>query len=753
MKKFDIYGDQVKLNYNSNYKIKTTIGGYLTFFSLFLILYYFYQEESDIFYKKQPKVFQENKMSRQSNNITLDKNNFRLYFNVLDSNRRQIDLTNYFVLELRTRTRNSLKNKFNVNKIDFEKCKMNHLKDDPIFNDSNEFKETYILEKQYYCLKSMNYSHNIYGVWLEKEMEFLQISLFKCEDYFKLYINETKENTKCKSNSEVLKLIEDNKLLLSIYYTKNHLDLTDYEKPIQKYLKEDYYYLPYKNEYRFFSYFLNNIYVSTDYGYFFESISTSNFVNMVFNYSDEAKDNGKTGIISIDIISGNEITEYRRSYSKILSILSDTGGVIQILSLIFFLICSLFYKVERSKMMINNFFTYKDVNKEKTTHQIKLYYLNKIFKTDNIGDFDIDKNDIDYNNVLISKLKAKIKTVNSSLDIKNIGSDLISNNEKRKNIPCNDIDNNDNSININNALTFDKNKNFNNNILEINAQKANINELNTRNFYNKFNNFEKNLYQVNNEVNDTNKYDEPSINQSNNSSSRKEFIKKNNSLIELRNDFIIEKLSQKNSSNDERDKNDNNKCGKIENQNQADEKKNIIYDKNKITREEINTKNTSFHSYNKKSKEDLSLHIEINNSKKFETFNNEDINKKELCNKKNDILNNENLKIKNSVNEDRKIEIKKNSKKNIKEIKNTNFVNNPITEKNSQLCIDNPHISDDMNNNMFLKMNLIKFHNNSICKKYFIPTLDENEHNFGDDLLDKTKINNIKSFKKKKKIF
>ena len=102
MKNIDFYGNPVNINLKSHNVIKTEVGGYLTFLALLLTIAYFYLTSLDLFMKKKPKILQENKISNKPIDFLLTPDNYRIYFNLFQSDLVVVDMGKYFVIIYRS---------------------------------------------------------------------------------------------------------------------------------------------------------------------------------------------------------------------------------------------------------------------------------------------------------------------------------------------------------------------------------------------------------------------------------------------------------------------------------------------------------------------------------------------------------------------------------------------------------------------------------------------------------------------------
>lgn len=379
MKNIDIYAHPIKLHLNGLYQIKSSIGGYLTFLTICAMFLYAWFNGNDIFYKNIPNTYQEKMTLEKSNSITFLKNETFLYFQIFDGEKNIfIDSS---IIELKIVLKHSLNSKLvNITSFKLHECNKTNFPNYENESNKNILLYDQIIEKRYLCPK-FEEDLSIYGSWIEQNLTYFQILVYPCQNSTDVGI--------CKSQEEIDETIWNKRLYLSFYHPLLTVSLNNYYNPFSYNYKEDYFYLPKSNMYRFYTYGIDLVFINTDWGFIKPDFSYQYAHNFNLLFSDERNINTNDPyFFSIDIVSTFSQNFYARSYIKITDILSNCGGLFNSVGLFFIVLNSFFFKFEMTKTMIDKLFVFKDpamtVNEEyKTYNNYKLY--NRFFNAyDNI---------------------------------------------------------------------------------------------------------------------------------------------------------------------------------------------------------------------------------------------------------------------------------------------------------------------------------------------------------------------------------
>jgi len=157
---------------------------------------------------------------------------------------------------------------------------------------------------------------------------------------------------------------------LGIYYGVPYFDGTDYDQPIKKYLQAKYFDIDCKKPKQLETY-IAVMEVKTDDGFIgkSESVEKDLLVNNM-----ELGDFTATGdcILNIQIQMSNRQIEYTRVYPKIQDVLAKVTGIASVLVLIFAIVLTPFFKLDKDQEIVNRIF-YSDPNS--TPFNIKFHHL------------------------------------------------------------------------------------------------------------------------------------------------------------------------------------------------------------------------------------------------------------------------------------------------------------------------------------------------------------------------------------------
>jgi len=240
---------------------------------------------------------------------------------------------------------------------------------------SNKAKNLYdqIMRKRYLC-PNLDEKLVLYGSSIEQNLTYFQILVYPCQ-------NST-DGGICKSQEEIDNSIWNKHLYLSFYYPLLSVSLNDYYNPFSYGYKEDFYYLPKTNNYRFFSYGIELVSINTDWGFLKPDYRYEKEYTFAFINSDTRNIRVEDPyFLSIDILSTFTQNYYSRSYIKITDILSNCGGMFNAIVLFFVVLNSFFFELQMTKLMINKLFMFKDpakpLNNEYNTCRVYNRFLNE----------------------------------------------------------------------------------------------------------------------------------------------------------------------------------------------------------------------------------------------------------------------------------------------------------------------------------------------------------------------------------------
>jgi len=409
MKKYDIYGNRFQLHFSGDYTISTKFGGFLSIITIILMIIYIFFDGCDIFLRKDPRTYQENQTLNVSHALNFTNSEFRFYFNLFyGSNRSSFDDPSYLKVKLISKLRknnNILQKDFNL-----KKCTNKNFQNVKPTDNLLIFRR--LVENNYYCPDFNNFT--LSGSWVEDLIESAQIQIYPC--------NNKTDKINCKSFDQINDFVLKNKIYLSLYYPLSVVKLDDYQNPISYNLKEDYFYIRDFTKYSFYYYDFDKILLTTDSGILYTSESDMEGVSMKLITNDERILNSDDPyIFSIDFYSSFNLIKYKRSYVKILDIFADFGGMMQIVTIFFQMIVSVFHTLHRIQFMTDKLFIFEDPFKIKNKHDedfiLKklIYHQEKIRESQAIGISNGERNK-SQSNIKIPEIEQS--NINTTLDHK-----------------------------------------------------------------------------------------------------------------------------------------------------------------------------------------------------------------------------------------------------------------------------------------------------------------------------------------------
>ena len=289
--------------------------------------------------------------------------------------------------------------------------------------------------KKYYCLK--NFDIDLEGYAAAENFTTLIIHIKKC-------VSETKDHRPCKSETEINNAL--NKRDLIIFTEDFDLTPNDYKRPVKEKITTNNCPIRLDQVQTFVGYYqLTNMQTENNlFGFeVFSDIKSEKYIiyhsALIIAYEVVP---GDPSVMNYNIILKDNTVTNLRTYTQLVEVLGDVGGLMEVIHSIFGVICALVADILYDKTMVNNLFTFnlnnfsvRIRNKPKLNinklSKVKTPYLNK-----EKYEIKIDKIPIDFskNNLMKSSEIKKSRLKKSSiLDCKTYIIHNNSNNEKTTN--------------------------------------------------------------------------------------------------------------------------------------------------------------------------------------------------------------------------------------------------------------------------------------------------------------------------------
>lgn len=318
LSKIDVYST----NFNFRWSIKkkslgSIFGGLLTLITSGLLVFLIYSSFEDIIYHQNPNSIYESKrpLSRPWNSFTSD--NFSIYIGLrtegmnflkeLNNNRfMDIWFNNYF------QAKNS-SGKWEVNRYS-----------QPLHYCNEEELAKGNLKNQYiYCPKNKSHNIPLGGYWDEEKVAFLNIGFYRCT-------NSTENNNSCATQEEISQKIYSEYFYAAIYFEDKTLNLENYQNFASLKISNKYTLFTLNTQITIYI-FLKSINIIIDSGLI--TSEKTNYRYVVYDYVEstfEVIEEGK-GNVEFLIYASDKTDNYLLIYLKIIDVMSNIGGLMQII--------------------------------------------------------------------------------------------------------------------------------------------------------------------------------------------------------------------------------------------------------------------------------------------------------------------------------------------------------------------------------------------------------------------------------------
>ena len=378
---FDMYGRKIELYYNGKAKKTSCIGTFFTFLYMSVFLSFFIYKIKRVMNKKDGTFNDTYTYTVEPPYIKLSNENFYGGFALQDPRTYDsfIDETIYFPKAYYKKAERHGNNwEWSSKELELERCQLekfgSHYRD--------IFKRKPL--NNFYCFKEMN--ETLIGHFSYDNYSILFISFFPC-------INITENNNKCKPIDVIDYYINDS----FVSFEMQDIELTpqNYNSPALQRDKDFYTKIGKKIFQEMHAFFqIVNIETDTDFLGFnnFDSFKSEKFLkydsstilsNVVERNIYETGDS----FFDISLKLSDKILTQRRTYTKLLEILGNIGGLMEVLLSFFKIISSFPTKILYEEDLINNLFQFnldtKEIsliNKEKTNFIQNYFSYNQIPK-------------------------------------------------------------------------------------------------------------------------------------------------------------------------------------------------------------------------------------------------------------------------------------------------------------------------------------------------------------------------------------
>ena len=370
-KELDLFGKEPDLYYKGKHRKTTWMGRICTWLYVFIYIFFFIYKLVRMFKRMDVSFSETNNSSGGLPKIHLDKNLFT--YGLALSNDWGLpvkDETIYFpeAYLVGKRTVNGGVEPINVS-IPFGECKL-----DDFGQNFQKFTEKMPFLDQYYCFK--NFDIDFEGYSSAENFTSIIINIRKC-------VGQSPNGKPCKNETEINNGLNRKNLLLF----SEDFDLTpyNYEKPVKEKLTINA--CPIRlDQFQTFVGYYQLVNIETENNLFgFETFSDIKVEKYIIYHSaliiSYEMIKGQPIVMTYNIMLKENALTNQRSYTQLIDILGDVGGLMEVIESIFGVFCIFVTDILYDKTMVNNLFSF-NLN----TNMVKIKTKPKGWNTNNPND-------------------------------------------------------------------------------------------------------------------------------------------------------------------------------------------------------------------------------------------------------------------------------------------------------------------------------------------------------------------------------
>lgn len=407
IRKFDFLSRGPQLLINKQQTYKTVSGSIFSSLIIIFVCFYSYSIGKEVFDKQFPLIIERDTVSEEVYYHNLSQSNFFFMYSISTADNLFILDDIEKVLDIRVNHYSYFQNETDSNytyiPINVTYC--NNTKRNPI----NFFSKDQLDNS--FCIT--NFNINFGGTWDDSMFSSFVVDIFLCKN--------TTTNESCLPYKDQVEIL-DNKYF-NLYIESNRVNSKEYSNPIVTIMNNIYFSIDI-NQYKLIEIFYKTVLVQTNIGWLFENIISQYGIQFDYSFLDNTvilnrDDNNK--IASLSIYSSRKETIYERKYITILDIISNLGGLLEIIIISFMIISNIISNKLLNIKLINTIFEFNDLSKKVTVSE----RIEKDRKN-NIKPKDYRGNKEEYN----SKISIFEKSKNKKIQVNNLLS-LSDNKNKR----------------------------------------------------------------------------------------------------------------------------------------------------------------------------------------------------------------------------------------------------------------------------------------------------------------------------------
>ena len=353
LKKIDLFGFQTYLRIKNRKKHSTVFGGFLTLILIALCLSLFFTLASDMIYYQNPSSLFSEIYETQPSPISFSRNKNFFIFGIQNEFYQHFIDNSYYSIKLENRLlkRTTDGEIYNVTEVELEKCTENHFPDEKTLKDYFNVAPHSTPENLFCLNKEILENLKIEGTFDSSIYNHLFLTVEICN-------NLTYEN-KCKSIEEIKK----NMVYFALYSIDHLINPNDHSNPGLKIGKDYFSHLSIGSKV-FNSRFIARNEIRSEEGWL-----VSNIQNSYFPTIKQDKEllilNGEDVVFEMAIRCNHSKMLYLRAYKNLAKVLAESGGFIQIMSIVFY-VFNYPYSYRKYLLKITNtVFNFEGISKNK----------------------------------------------------------------------------------------------------------------------------------------------------------------------------------------------------------------------------------------------------------------------------------------------------------------------------------------------------------------------------------------------------
>ena len=349
IKDFDIYSNKISLFFNR----KTSLGSYfgltLSFLYCGILISFFIYYTKGVFNKTQLKVYNSVRYPTETPSIKLNNDLFYFAFGAEDETTSVfIDESIYYpeVTYYESVKENNDWSNIVERYLEIEKCNINK------FSNRHKllFKNNSLSTN--YCVKNFN-NVKLSGSYSYNEISYIKIMLYPCK-------NSTENNNHCKPQKIIDQYLSSS--YISIQMEDIGITTTDYHNPTIPTIKDLYTTIG-KSFFKEMSIYYKIVEIENDIGLVTQNIETQKYIQFDKEYDTlymqkESEYYEGKPLCRVIIQLSDTIDVHNRIYGKMSEVFATTGGYMQFINTIFYIISSIFNYYNMNSTLIDNLFDY-----------------------------------------------------------------------------------------------------------------------------------------------------------------------------------------------------------------------------------------------------------------------------------------------------------------------------------------------------------------------------------------------------------